>query len=380
MSEEPLDPTNRLERWRLLLGDEKAEGTGVSLSGQAAAVDQVLDDLYGAGSSQKGGLGGSTPKVSRWLGDIRKYFPSDVVKLMQQDAFDRLGLHQMLLEPEMLNAVEADVNLVATLLSLKNVIPSRTKDTARKVVQKVVDELMKKINLPMQQAVTGALTRSKVNRRPKLKEIDWERTIKANLKHYQPTHKTIIPERLVGFGRKGASLKDVILCIDQSGSMASSLVYASIFGAVLATMRSLDTRMVVFDTAVADLSEHLSDPVDLLFGAQLGGGTDIAQALVYCRQQITRPQDTILVLLTDLFEGGNREEMIRQAAALKESGVQVITLLALTDEGKPFYDQRNAETFAALKIPVFGCTPEQFPEMMAAALQDRDLSLWDSRE
>jgi Mg-chelatase subunit ChlD len=362
--------THKLTRWRMLLGEDAAESLDMPLQGELKQMDKVLAALYGEeGGNRHGGLGGSNPQVNRWLGDIRKYFPSSMVQMMQKDAYDRLGLKRMLLEPELLESLEPDVHLVASLINLKEVIPSQTKSTARMVVKKVADELQRKLRLPTEQAVRGALSRSVRNRRPKWNEIDWPRTIRANLKHYQPEHKSIIPHQLHGMGRKGRSLKDVILCIDQSGSMATSLVYASIFGAVMASIPALNVRMVFFDTAVADLTEKLRDPVDLLFGANLGGGTDIQRALTYCQSHIRRPQDTILVLITDLYEGGNREKLIQRAASVKATGAKFITLLALSDEGKPFYDHEMAREFAALGIPTFACTPDQFPVHMAEALR-----------
>jgi hypothetical protein len=158
--------------------------------------------------------------------------------------------------------------------------------------------------------------------------------------------------------------------------MAASVVYSSIFGAVMASMPALSTRFVVFDTAVVDLTDDLHDPVDLLFGTQLGGGTDIHKALTYCESRITRPNDTVLVLVSDLCEGGSEAGMLKTAERLKTSGVQMIALLALSDEGKPWYDAKNTAHFAALGIPVFACSPDRFPDLMAAALAKRDLSLW----
>jgi Mg-chelatase subunit ChlD len=232
-----------------------------------------------------------------------------------------------------------------------------------------VRELEQKLAQPLRQAVQGALSRAVRNPRPRYHEINWGATIKANLKHYQASHRTIIPERLVGHGRRGQALKEIVLCLDQSGSMAASVVYAGVFGAVLASLRAVKTHMVVFDTAVVNLTEELRDPVDLLFGVQLGGGTDINLALSYCQQLITRPTDTILVLVTDLYEGGNVREMLRRAATLKASGVNLVVLLALSDEGAPSFDRRVAEQLAALGIPSFACTPARFPELMAAAIQ-----------
>src|SRR5216683_142771 len=346
-----IDEKERLRRWRLVLGGEaegsrggagngEGEGIGISLDGNDLGMDRALETLYD--SERSGGLGASSPKVARWLGDIRSYFPSSIVRVMQKDALERLNLTQMLLEPEMLDQVDADVHLVSTLLSLSKVIPEKTKDTARQVVRKVVEEMERKLSNPMLQAVKGSLNRATRTYRPRPNEINWDRTIRANLKNYLPERRTIIAERLVGHGRKRSSLRDIVLCVDQSGSMATSVVYSGIFGAVLASIRAVSTRMVVFDTAVVDLTDDLQDPVDLLFGTQLGGGTDINRALAYCQQMITRPAKTILVLITDLYEGGNEQEMLRRAAELVASGVQVICLLALSDKGTPSFDKHNA--------------------------------------
>ncbi|MGW1268229.1 VWA domain-containing protein [Streptomyces sp. NPDC002491] len=374
----------RLRRWRLVLGGDAADGTGHGLSGRDAAMDGALAALYGApegprtGRERSGGLGASAPSVARWLGDIRTYFPSSVVQVMQRDAVDRLGLSALLLEPEMLEAVEADVHLVGTLLSLHQAMPETTKETARAVVRKVVEDLEKRFAARTRAALTGALDRGARLHRPRHRDIDWNRTIAANLKHYQPEYGTVVPERLVGYGRASQSLrKEVILCIDQSGSMASSVVYASVFGAVLASMRSLSTRLVVFDTAVADLTDRLDDPVDVMFGTRLGGGTDINRALAYCQSQITRPAETVVVLVSDLYEGGIRHEMLKRVAAMKASGVQFVAFLALSDEGAPAYDREHAAALAALGAPAFACTPDLFPEVMAAALEKRALPVPD---
>ncbi|MEO1559627.1 MAG: VWA domain-containing protein [Cyanobacteria bacterium J06632_19] len=364
----------RLRRWRLILGSKKADGTGCKLTGADAKIDKSLDALYD--SQRSGGLGTSSPKVARWLGDIRTYFPSSIVKVMQQDALERLNLRQMLLQPEMLSAVEPDVHLVANLLSLSSIMPEKTKDTARQVVRNVVEELKRKLTNPTHQAVMGSLNRVIRNRRPRHNEIDWNRTIRANLKHYQPEYRTIIPETRIGYGRKRSNLRNIILCIDQSGSMATSVVYAGIFGAVLASLPAIQTRIVVFDTAVADLTDEAQDPVDLLFGTQLGGGTDINQALGYCQNFIQKPEDTIMVLISDLYEGGNRQQMLKRVVAIINSGVQLVTLLALNDDGAPMYDHRVAEEFAIMGSPAFACSPDQFPDLMAAAIQKQDIAQW----
>jgi Mg-chelatase subunit ChlD len=291
---------------------------------------------------------------------------------------ERLGLRQMLLEPELLATVEADVHLCATIVSLASIIPQRTRETARSVVRKVVEEVERRLSNALQQAVRGALARATRSRRPRLPEIDWDRTVRANLSRYDRDRRTVIAEKLIGHGRRRSSLRDVILCVDQSGSMATSVVYSSIFAAVMASIRALSTRLVVFDTSIVDLTAELADPVEVLFGTQLGGGTDINRAVAYCQQMITRPTQTVFLLITDLYEGGNAEEMIARVRTMKESGVTVICLLALNDQGAPMFDARNAAAFAALGVPTFACTPDAFPEMIAAALAKRDVGQWAS--
>jgi Mg-chelatase subunit ChlD len=375
----------RLRRWRLVLGagaDDTADGTGAGLGPDDRKLDAALGALYdgdGAGESgpRTGGLGGSAPQVARWLGDIREYFPTPVVQVMQRDAVERLGLHSMLLEPELLAAVEPDVHLVSTLLSLRGVLPEQTKETARAVVRTVVAELERRLADRMRSAVTGALDRSVRTRRPRPGDIDLARTIRANLQHFSPDLGTIVPERLIGHGRRRGSVeRDVVLAVDQSGSMAESVVYAGLFGAVLASMRALRTHFVAFDTAVVDLTDELGDPVELLFGTRLGGGTDINRAIAYCQSLITRPTDTLLVLISDLYEGGDRAELLRRVAALTRDGVQVVALLALSDSGAPAYDHDTAAALSELGVPAFACTPELFPDLMAAATRGEDLTQW----
>jgi Mg-chelatase subunit ChlD len=373
---------DRLTRWRLVLGEEAREPLGEGLEGGLPGLseddqrrDGALEALYGG--ERRGGLGGSAPKVSRWLGDIRGYFPTSVVQVMQADAMDRLGLRQLLLEPEMMESVTPDMNLVTTLVGLGRAIPERSRETARTVVRAVTDQLEERLRARTVQAVAGALDRSARTRRPKLRDVDWRRTIAANLKHYQPEHRTVVPERLVGYARRTHQVeRDIILCIDQSGSMAESVVYSSVFGAVLASVRSVRTKLVCFDTEIVDLTDEIDDPVDVLFGVQLGGGTDINRALAYCESLVERPADTVMVLVSDLYEGGIAEEMLRRAQSLVDSGVTLVALLALSDSGRPSYDADHAAALAGIGVPAFACTPDLFPDLMAAAIERRDLTQW----
>lgn len=374
----------RERRWRLAVGGEDE----ALPAGDDQRLSSALTMLYGEGEGPggggkgRGGLGRSAPSVARWLGDIRQFFPTPVVQVVQRDAMDRLGLQQMLLEPELLGAVEADVNLVATLVSLRNVMPAKTKAIAREVIARVVAALMERLEQKTAEAVRGAVDRGRRTGRPRFSDIDWPRTIQANLRHYQPEHRSVVPERLIGFMRRQRRLVDldeVVLCVDQSGSMAPSVVYASIFAAVMASLPTVKTKLVCFDTAILDLTEDLADPVEVLFGVQLGGGTDINQAVGYCESRIERPAKSHLILITDLYEGGDSEALVARLARLVASGVNVITLLALSDEGRPAYDPQLSGRVAALGVPVFACTPDQFPDLMAAALKREDVLAWAAK-
>lgn len=354
----------RLRRWRLVLG--KPAGEMPPPTGLDVGRDATLDALYDA--PKRGSLGPSQPNIARWLGDIRTYFPSSIVQVMQRDAIERLGFNQMLLEPETLKAVQPDVHLVATLLTISKALPEQTRETAREVVGVVVRQLMEKLTGPTQQSIKGRRSRRDRNSRPRFQDMDWHRTIRVNLKHYQPEKKALVVEQRRGFGRQGHSLKHVILAIDQSASMATSVVYSGVFACILASIPALKTSVVAFDTEVVDLTGLVEDPIELLFATRLGGGTDIEQALRYCEGLVERPEDTLLVLISDLFEGGNELNLKRRVARLIERGVKVVTLLALSDEGAPVFDHAMAADFANIGSPAMACTPDAFPDLLADVL------------
>lgn len=379
------DP-ERMRRWRLVLGGGDADGTSAVLDGDDVRVDGALGAVYdrvvprGRGSGRVGGLARSAPSVARWLGDIRRYFPTPIVQVLQRDAVERLDLHQLLLEPELLAELQPDLHLVTLLVELNRALPDATRATARQVVSTVLAQLEARLADRTCQSVHGALARSNRTHRPRPADIDWMRTIRANLRHWLPEQATVVPEHLIGYGRHQRSLaRDVIIAVDQSGSMAASVVHASVFACVLARLPALRTSLVAFDTSLADLTALLVDPVDVVFGVQLGGGTDIGAALGYCRRLVTRPRDTIVVLISDLFEGGSAAPMRTRTAELVRDGVTVVVLLALSDEGVPAHDHHEAEALTALGAAVLSCTPDSFPDLLGAALEGRsgtDLTRW----
>ena len=369
------------KRWRLILGQEADKTLGApSLGADDALMDAALAAIYdgdGGGSSQSrtAGLGRSFPNISKWLGDVRNLFPPDIVSVIQSDAINRKGLTQLIFEPETLANVKPDISMVGVLLSLKGQIPEKSKEAARLLVQAVVEEIMKRLETDLRRAITGALNKKEHSPLPSLAGTDWKRTIAKNLKNYDQTNRRLIPERFYFYERQRKHKEwTVILDIDQSGSMAESIIYSSVMGAIFASMPALDTHVVVFDTEVVDLTETVrQDPVDMLFGIQLGGGTDINKSVQYCAGLIENPKKTMFILISDLYEGGVAPALLRKLQEMKEAGVKCMVLLALSDRGTPAYDRELGQKIANLGIPSFACSPDALPMLIEGAMKGHDL-------
>jgi len=379
-----------LTRWRLILGrraeqanpafrlggkregDEPSDASlqralpaGMGLT----ALDRALSFVYDS-NERFGGTGDSAPYVPQWLEQMRALFNQSTLAMVQRDAFERTGLAELLLQPEIVPRLQPDVRLAATILSFKEQIPDEVKQTARDLIRQVVDELRRKLETQIVQTVIGALQRNRYSPIRSARNLDWRRTLKSNLKNYLPERKTIIPERLY-FWANEKRYRDwqIIILVDQSGSMANSAIYASLMACIFASLQVLETHLVVFDTSIVDLTPYLSgDPVELLFSLQLGGGTDIAQAVAYGANLVKRPEKCIFVLITDLYEGGDEAALLARLRALRESKVQVLCLLALED-GKPVYHKTLARQVAALDIPTVAATPNKLLELMEQILK-----------
>lgn len=380
------DQMERLRRWRLVLGHSAQDSLGAmgacGLGADDVLMDEALAAIYdenegGAEAKRQAGLGGSAPRLAKWLGDIRTYFQEDVVAVIQSDAVERKGMKQLLLEPELLKNMQPSLALVGTLLSLSRQIPEHTKETAREVVRALVEQIRHLLESELRRAVSGALNRRQHSPLPRVDSIDWKRTIARNLKNWQPDIQRLVPERFWFWSRAQRQNQwTVIVDMDQSGSMADSVVYGAVTGSIFASLPALNTRVVAFDTEVVDLTEQCgSDPVDMLFGVQLGGGTDINKSVGYCRQFITDPAKTLFILITDLYEGGNAAQLVRRLKEMVESGVRCLCLLALSDSGIPSFDEAMAKKLAALGIPCFGCTPVNLPALIEGALGGDDLKV-----
>jgi len=354
----------RLQRWRLILGTMPTPDAPGALNKDQLTVDTLLAALY----DDKGTLGdqmGSSGPIHQWLGDIRKYFPLPVVRILQKDAMEKLDLRQMLQEPELLASLEVDVTLVANILQFRDVLPEETRETAAMVIQSLVDQLRRELTLPLEQARRGRHQHGSNPSRTAREKLDWRRTILANLGNYQPKEKILIPSRFYRFQNRSPRLSRLILVVDQSGSMSRSVVHASIIASILAGMPSLETHLIVFDTEVADLTPHLSDPISLLFSVQLGGGTHIARALGYAQTLITHPSETTIILISDLYEGDVADPMFNHIGQIQGVGVRFISLLSLDNEGVPSFDKKNGARLAAMGLPAFACTPREFPTLIA---------------
>lgn len=384
-----MDDRERIKRWRLILGEDSEKQfqkmggiDNLNLNEEQILMDQALAAIYN--NSKDGGFGGgggggknlSSPMISKWLGDVRSLFDKELVTIVQTDAMERCGLKQLIFEPELLENLEPDIGLAATILMLKDQIPKRSKESVRAFISKIVEQINQLLESDIKRCVTAALNRKQHSPIPSAAALDFKYTINRNLKNYNPSLKTIIPERFYFFDRSAITAANkhmVIVDIDQSGSMGVSVIYSSIMSCILASMSSIKTRIVAFDTEIVDLTEKTDDPIDLLFGIQLGGGTNINKSVAYCEQFIENPSKTLFFLITDLEEGGNRAGLLRRLEELKQSGVTVICLLAIADGGRPYYDAQMAEKVSKMEIPCFACNPQMLPQLLERAFKGQDL-------
>jgi Mg-chelatase subunit ChlD len=385
-----LSPEDRVSllRWRLALGPEAEQvASGCRLAGLGDAApaalgvagdrlsdfDKAMGFVYG--DDRRGGIGPSRPYIPTWLANLREFFSQEVVALVQKDAIERKDMKALLFEPETLALLDRNVELVATLVSARGMVPDQAKAIARQIVREVVEELRRKLEAEVRTAVYGALRRDLTSPLPIMRNLDWKRTIRRNLKGWDAQRRRLVPERFYFWANQRRRHEwDVALLVDQSGSMAESVVYSSVMAAIFASLDVLRTRLLLFDTEVVDMTPLLSDPVELLFSAQLGGGTDINRAVAYAQQNfIERPDKTLFILITDLYEGGNAKELVARMRQLVESRVKVVTLLALSDSGHPSYDHGMAKALTDLGIPCFGCTPKKLVALMEKVLSGGDL-------
>jgi hypothetical protein len=370
-----------LLRWRLALGKEaEAASPAMSLEVLAAGedtheeqeLDEALEFVYGR---QKAGTRLNVPE---WLGRVRSFFREDVVALVQKDAMDRKGLTRLLFEPETLPHLEKNVDLVATLVAMKGLVPDEAKDTARQIIREVVDGLKKQLETETRTAIFGALRRDRHSPLKLARNIDYRRTIEKNLRTWDREKKRLLPERISFFQNQRKQRDwEILLLVDQSGSMAISCVYSAIMASIFASLDVLATRLLLFNhEEVVDMTPVLTDPVEVLFTAQLGGAEDYNRPLRYAEETYLKtPEKTILILLTDLFHtAGDDVEFLERMRALVESKVKTIVLLKLSDQGKPSYNHELARELTAIGVHCFGSTPRLLVDVMAKIMRNEDIS------
>lgn len=364
-----------LNRWRLVLGKNARQQ--LSLTGsRLLRMDDALDFLYGRERGEdvrdpQGGSGASQPTVAHWLSEVRALFPQETAEILQRHALDRYQLTELLSDREVLERMEPDQALLETVLSLKHMMKGPVLDAARRIVQKVAAQLTEQMRQDIQRSALGKLDRSSRSNVRSLRNLDIQRTIRKNLAHYDLEAQRLVLERVYFNGRiKRYNPWRVILAVDESGSMLSSVIHSAVMAGIFAKLPMLDTRLVIFDTSVVDLSGYVDDPVETLMSIQLGGGTDIAKAMAYCESLIAFPHRTMVVLVSDLCEGGPRKTLYGVCHDIIESGAKLIALTALDETAAPAYDRSVAEALAGMGAYVGAMTPARLADFMANVMRD----------
>lgn len=374
-----MPPTDVLARWRLVLGKFAQPKMRDCLTADQQRMAAALDQLYGREYRGRGvrqgpklGPGSLDPSqlnVPTWLGEVRELFPQQTCERITKHALDRYGMTEIVNDPDTLAKLEPSAELLAAVLSLKGQMQGPVLAAARKLIARVVEEVRRKLEREILGALTGRLSRFRKSRHKVARNFDARGTIRRNLKNWDPARKQLVVEDPQFFNRVRRHLPwEVILCVDQSGSMADSVIHSAVMAGILAGLPAVRVRLVVFDTSVVDLSGYASDPVEVLMSVQLGGGTNIGGAVRYCEQQVSQPKRTILVLVTDFCEGADPRELVAAVRRLRGAGVRLLGLAALDATAAPFYDAHTAGRLAAEGMEIAALTPEKLAHWLAAAM------------
>lgn len=367
-----------LDRWRLVLGKFAQNGLhggaqGSRLGGTPARLDQALEFLYGREyrgrgvrePAQPGSLDASQLTLVTWLGEVRELFPNDTVQVIEKHALDRYGLTELVTDPQTLERLEPNQQLLRTLLTLRHHLKGEVLHIARRIVRQVVDEIRRQLEPKVRQTLSGRLNRQRHSPMAVARNFDALDTLRRNLKHFDRERGQLVIEQLRFFERNTRRLPwDVILCVDQSGSMVDSVIHSAVMAGILAALPAFRVKLVVFDTNVVDLSDHVDDPVEALMRVQLGGGTHIARALRYCGQLVETPQRTVLVLVSDFCEGAPPGELLGAVKKLAEARVKLLGLAALDGQAHPVYDEAMAQQLAACGMEIAALTPQHLAQWL----------------
>ncbi len=371
-----LDISDALQRWRILLGEPAAAACG-SLSGDAAAADAAMDWLYGRDTErgQRGersaGLGPSALSTPDWINDIHRLFPKEVIERLERDAVERFGIDEVVTNLEVLERIEPSESLLRAVLHTKHLMNPEVLSAARRLVAEVVRRIMEKLATEVRQAFSGTRDRRRRSRVQVARNFDFKKTLAANLHRYDPASRRLYLETPVfnSRTRRHTEAWDIVLLIDQSGSMVDSVIHSAVMAACLWQLPGMRTHLVAFDTEVVNLTADVSDPVELLMKVQLGGGTDIARAVGFAQSLIANPGKSLVVLISDFYEGGSPGELVRRVKALTEGGTKVLGLAALDSQADPAYDRDMAARLVAVGAQVGAMTPGQLAGWLAEKVQ-----------
>jgi hypothetical protein len=380
------DQTMLLTRWRLILGGDAEDGLGQALAGVDLQRDQALDFLYGreygpgrnvrGGGKQRaaerdGGLGESQPTVPEWINHVYQLFPKRTIERLEKDALERYQLTEMVTNPETLARVEPSLPLLKAVLQTKHLMNQQVLGMARELVRKMVDELLKRLAQPVQSVFLGARDRKRRSFIKSANNFDPKTTVRRNLSQFDPqTQRLYIREPIFSSRvRRHCDRWQLILLVDESGSMIDSVIYSAVTASIFWGIRALKTHLVLFDTNVVDVTADCTDPVETLMKVQLGGGTDIGQALEYAAGLVENPRRTIIVLITDFYEGAPVDRLLSVTKRLIESGVNLLGLAALDEQADPCYDRDLAKQIVQLGAHVGAMTPGELAEWVAAKVR-----------
>lgn len=374
--------SQQISRWRLILGKYAEKGLssagGGPLSSQEMRVDQALDFLYGReyrGRNVRetgkggGGLGGTQLTIPKWLNEVRELFPQESMELIEKHALNRYGMTSLVKDKETLKRLEPNTDLLKTILNFKGQMTTDVLSEARKIIRKIVEEIKEKLYQDVHNAMMGRLNRFSHSPIPIARNIDWKGTIRKNLKNYDPDRQQLMLKDISFFSRVERKMPwDVILCIDQSGSMLDSVIHSAVMAGILYGLPMLKVKMVVFDTSIVDLSDYVDDPVEVLMNVQLGGGTDIGKALQYCEQLVRNPHRTVLILISDFEEGASPRVLMNTCRRLGEAGVTLLGLASLDETASPYYDKKMAGRLAENGMEIAALTPKHLAEWLGKVI------------